>query len=252
MNAGSELMQANMDLEIAKINQRYDVQLQRAEGNEEETTKLEEKKEAEIARVKNEYNKRQMKMQMAQTLATSAIGILNAWVSAMALPAPASLIMGGILSGIMVAQTAMQIAALKKQQEAQAAGYYSGGYTSRTLRDTDPAGIVHGNEFVANARAVRNPAIRPMLDFIDTAQRNNYISSITSTDVARAAGAVPATTTVINNNTDSETLAQVVAVVAKLSKQLDQPIVAQTFVTGKGGSLEANKLYDKMISNATK
>lgn len=252
MNAGSELMQANMDLEIAKINQRYDVQLQRAEGNEEETKKIEEKKEAEIARVKNEYNKRQMKMQMAQTLATSAIGILNAWVSAMALPAPASLIMGGILSGIMVAQTAMQIAALKKQQEAQAAGYYSGGYTSRTLRDTDPAGIVHGNEFVANARAVRNPAIRPMLDFIDTAQRNNYISSITSSDVARAAGAVPATTTVINNNSDSETLAQVVAVVAKLSKQLDQPIVAQTYVTGKGGSLEANKLYDKMISNATK
>lgn len=253
MNAGSELMQANMDLEIAKINQRYDVQLQRAEGNEEETKKLEEKKEAEIARVKNEYNKRQMKMQMAQLMATSAIGILNAWVAAMKIEPPYLIpIFGGILTGIITAQTAIQAAALKKQHEAQAAGYYSGGYTSRTLRDTDPAGIVHGNEFVVNARAVRNPAIRPMLDFIDTAQRNNYISSITSSDVARAAGAVPATTTVINNNSDSETLAQVVAVVAKLSKQLDQPIVAQTYVTGKGGSLEANKLYDKMISNATK
>ena len=253
MNAGSELMQANMDLEIAKINQRYDVQLQRAEGNEEETKKLEEKKEAEIARVKNEYNKRQMKMQMAQTISTSIIAALNAWASAMnPAYAPYNLVIGGVLSGIIAAQTAIQIAALKKQQEAQAAGYYSGGYTSRTLRDTDPAGIVHGNEFVVNARAVRNPAIRPMLDFIDTAQRNNYISSITSSDVARAAGAVPATTTVINNNSDSETLAQVVAVVAKLSKQLDQPIVAQTYVTGKGGSLEANKLYDKMISNATK
>ena len=253
MNAGSELMQANMDLEIAKINQRYDVQLQRAEGNEEETKKLEEKKEAEIARVKNEYNKRQMKMQMAQTISTSIIAALNAWASAMnPAYAPYNLVIGGVLSGIIAAQTAIQIAALKKQHEAQAAGYYSGGYTSRTLRDTDPAGIVHGNEFVVNARAVRNPAIRPMLDFIDTAQRNNYISSITSSDVARAAGAVPATTTVINNNSDSETLAQVVAVVAKLSKQLDQPIVAQTYVTGKGGSLEANKLYDKMISNATK
>lgn len=253
MNAGSELMQANMDLEIAKINQRYDVQLQRAEGNEEETKKLEEKKEAEIARVKNEYNKRQMKMQMAQTISTSIIAALNAWASAMnPAYAPYNLVIGGVLSGIIAAQTAIQIAALKKQHEAQAAGYYSGGYTYRTLRDTDPAGIVHGNEFVVNARAVRNPAIRPMLDFIDTAQRNNYISSITSSDVARAAGAVPATTTVINNNSDSETLAQVVSVVAKLSKQLDQPIVAQTYVTGKGGSLEANKLYDKMISNATK
>ena len=227
MNAGSELMQANMDLEIAKINQRYDVQIQRAEGNEEETKKLEEKKEAEIARVKNEYNKRQMKMQMAQLMATSAIGILNAWATAMKLENPILVpIYGGILSGIIIAQTAIQAAALKKQHEAQAAGYYSGGYTYRTLRDTDPAGIVHGNEFVVNA--------------------------ITSSDVARAAGAVPATTTVINNNSDSETLAQVVSVVAKLSKQLDQPIVAQTYVTGKGGSLEANKLYDKMISNATK
>lgn len=250
MNAGSELMQANMDLEIAKINQRYDVQLQRAEGNEKETKKIEERKEAEIARVKNEYNKRQMKMQMAQTLATSAIGILNAWVSAMALPAPASIIMGGILSGIIVAQTAIQIAALKKQQEAQAAGYYSGGYTSRTLRDTDPAGVVHGNEFVVNARAVRNPAIRPMLDFIDTAQRNNYISSITSADVARAAGSVPTTTVINNNNTDTQTMLQVITVVEKLSKKLDKPIVAHTYMMGQGGIKEAEKEYDKIIRNS--
>lgn len=251
MNAASELMQANMDLEIAKINQRYDVQLQRAEGNEEETKRLEEKKEAEIARVKNEYNKRQMKMQMAQLMATSAIGILNAWATAMKLENPIlAPIYGGILSGIIVAQTAIQAAALKKQHEAQAAGYYSGGYTSRTLRDTDPAGVVHGNEFVVNARAVRNPAIRPMLDFIDTAQRNNYISSITSSDVARAAGAVPATTTVINNNSNSETLAQVVAVVAKLSKQLDQPIVARTYMTGPGSIKEMEKEYNKIIRNS--
>ena len=73
---------------------------------------------------------------------------------------------------------------------------------------------------------------------------------ITSSDVARAAGAVPATTTVINNNSDSETLAQVVAVVAKLSKQLDQPIVARTYMTGPGSIKEMEKEYNKIIRNS--
>lgn len=251
MNAGSELMQANMDLEIAKINQRYDTQLERAEGNEAETKKIESRKEAEIARVKNEYNKRAMKMQMAQLLATSAMGMLNAWVSAMKIE-PAFLIpvYGGIFSGIIAAQTAIQVAALKKQHEAQAAGYYSGGYTSRTAKDTDEAGVVHGNEFVVNARGVRNSAIRPVLDFIDIAQRRNYISSITPADVAMAAGTVKNNTTIINNTADRELMTQFVSIATKLSRQLDKPIVAQTYITGKGGSEDAQKMYNKMITNA--
>lgn len=251
MNAGSELMQANMDLEIAKINQRYDTQLERAEGNEAETKKIESRKEAEIARVKNEYNKRAMKMQMAQLLATSAMGMLNAWVSAMKIE-PAFLIpvYGGIFSGIIAAQTAIQVAALKKQHEAQAAGYYSGGYTSRTAKDTDEAGVVHGNEFVVNARGVRNPAVRPVLDFIDRAQRNNYISSITPADVAMATGIVKNNTTIINNTADRELMTQFVSIATKLSRQLDKPIVAQTYITGKGGSEDAQKMYNKMITNA--
>lgn len=251
MNAGSELMQANMDLEIAKINQRYDTQLERAEGNEAETKKIESRKEAEIARVKNEYNKRAMKMQMAQLLATSAMGMLNAWVSAMKIE-PAFLIpvYGGIFSGIIAAQTAIQVAALKKQHEAQAAGYYSGGYTSRTAKDTDEAGVVHGNEFVVNARGVRNPAVRPVLDFIDRAQRNNYISSITPADVAMAAGIVKNNTTIINNTADRELMTQFVSIATKLSRQFDKPIVAQTYITGKGGSEDAQKMYNKMITNA--
>lgn len=251
MNAGSELIQANMDLEIAKINQRYDTQLERAEGNEAETKKIESRKEAEIARVKNEYNKRAMKMQMAQLLATSAMGMLNAWVSAMKIE-PAFLIpvYGGIFSGIIAAQTAIQVAALKKQHEAQAAGYYSGGYTSRTAKDTDEAGVVHGNEFVVNARGVRNPAVRPVLDFIDRAQRNNYISSITPADVAMAAGIVKNNTTIINNTADRELMTQFVSIATKLSRQLDKPIVAQTYITGKGGSEDAQKMYNKMITNA--
>lgn len=251
MNAGSELMQANMDLEIAKINQRYDTQLERAEGNEAETKKIESRKEAEIARVKNEYNKRAMKMQMAQLLATSAMGMLNAWVSAMKIE-PAFLIpvYGGIFSGIIAAQTAIQVAALKKQHEAQAAGYYSGGYTSRTAKDTDEAGVVHGNEFVVNARGVRNPAVRPVLDFIDRAQRNNYISSITPADVAMATGIVKNNTTIINNTADKELMTQFVSIATKLSRQLDKPIVAQTYITGKGGSEDAQKMYNKMITNA--
>src|SRR5690606_12230298 len=48
------------------------------------------------------------------------------------------------------------------------------GYVNR------PTVIVgeNGNEFVANAQAVENPSVRPVLDIIDTAQRNGSISTL--------------------------------------------------------------------------
>jgi hypothetical protein len=81
----------------------------------------------------------------------------------------------------------LQIATIKKQHEAQAAGYYEGGFTGGSAYRKE-AGVVHQGEFVANHRAVNNPNVLPVLKMLDYAQRNNTIASVTSADIANAAG----------------------------------------------------------------
>ena len=82
----------------------------------------------------------------------------------------------------------IQIATIKKQHEAESAGYYSGGFTRRDPDNRKEAGVVHVNEFVANHHAVANPALSPVLRLIDYAQRNNTVGSLTSEDVSRVLG----------------------------------------------------------------
>lgn len=57
-------------------------------------------------------------------------------------------------------------------------GKKDGGYTTQSSSDDDIADFVHSNEFVANAKAVRNPTVRPYLDAINVAQQNGTIESI--------------------------------------------------------------------------
>ena len=68
--------------------------------------------------------------------------------------------------------------------------------------------MVHEGEFVANHQAVNNPNVRPMLDFIDKAQRNNTVGSLTASDISRqlGQGGTAVVTPVVNVNSDNEEL----------------------------------------------
>ncbi|TAJ13064.1 hypothetical protein DMA11_10385 [Marinilabiliaceae bacterium JC017] len=57
-------------------------------------------------------------------------------------------------------------------------GKKDGGFAGFSTSDDDPMGFYHANEFVANAKAVRNPGVREVLDIIDVAQKNGTISTI--------------------------------------------------------------------------
>ena len=128
--------------------------------NEALKTKLEEQKEADIAKIKKKYNDRAMKMQIAQALAQTAMAAINAYASALAI-GPAGLILAPIAAAMAVAAGMMQVATIKKQHEAQQAGYYSGGFTRRDPDNRREVGVVHANEFVADHRAVANRRHRP-------------------------------------------------------------------------------------------
>ena len=183
LNAASQLMQANQQAEEAAINARYDKEIEAAGTGTKRAKQLEEQKEKELAKTKKKYNARSMKIEMAQAVAQTATAAIAAYASAAAIPIT-GWIMAPIAAAMALAAGAVQIATIKKQHAAQDAGYYEGGFTGGN-RWKEEAGIVHQGEFVANHQAVRNPALRPLLNLIDHAQRNNTVARLTTADISR-------------------------------------------------------------------
>lgn len=137
-------------------------------------------------------------------------------------------------------------------------GFEEGGYTGSGRHD-EPKGIVHAGEFVANRYAVQNPAIRPILDLIDQAQRNNTIGSLTAKDVSAVLSPTNRMTTNNYYQTAESSSQESTAVMLqnmkcmeKLLKRLNEPIFTYTKATGKMGVNEAQQLVEKMKKNVTR
>ena len=187
LQAYTQYANASRDLEVAHVEASYDKQIKAAGNNDKKKKKLEEQKEKEIAKIKNKYNKRAMAIELAQAIASTAMAAINAYASAAQVPG-IGYILAPIAASMATAAGMMQIAAIRKQHQAQEQGYYEGGFTRRDGNSHRQAGIVHANEFVANHQAVANPDLLPVLRLIDHAQRNNTVGSLTRDDVSRAIG----------------------------------------------------------------
>ena len=141
--------------------------------------------------------------------------------------------------------------------------FYIGGYTGPGNWD-QPQGIVHSNEFVANRFAVANPNLRPIFDVIDVAQRTGNVGNLTAEDIAAVAGSgknthtVPAkapgasATTTTNDPAIVAMLIECTRALRKLKSRLDDPLVAETYVTGKRGINQAQREYKKLENNKSR
>ena len=233
MSAMSSYYSAQSDYEVSVTEKKYDKMIEKAGNNTAKSKKLEEKKQKEVAKIKTKYAKKQMKMEIAQAIAQTAMSAIAAYGSAMSgVPYPANLVLAPIAAGIALAAGAIQIATIKKQQQAQEAGYYEGGFTGGN-RYRREAGVVHEGEFVANHNAVNNPQLLPALRLIDVAQRNNTVGRLTATDVSRAMGVGGATVVsapTVNVQTDNselaDTLRQARDTLEKLGSLIDGGITA--------------------------
>ena len=230
LSAASSYARACSDLEVAEITANYDKQIAAAGKNTKKKEKLEKQKDEAIAKAKTKANKKAMAMEIAQAIAQTAMGAISAYSSTMAgAPYPANLILAPISAGIALAAGALQIATIKKQHEAEAAGYYEGGFTGGT-RYRKEAGVVHEGEFVANHQAVNNPQLMPVLSLIDQAQRNNRVASLGAEDVTRVMGSAAATvvTPIVNvqtNNDDiRDTMNRMQETTERLNDRLDEGI----------------------------
>lgn len=253
MGAASAYSQACSDLEVAKIQANYDKQISAAGKNSAKKKRLEVKRDKEISAAKTKANKKSMKIEMAQAVASTAMAAINAYSSAAAIPT-VGYIIAPIAAGLATAAGMLQIATIKKQHQAEAAGYYEGGFTGPGHWKKE-AGVVHAGEFVANHNAVNNPQLLPALQLIDAAQRNNTVASLTAQDVSRAMGTGSAAVVapVVNVNADNEqvgeSLDNVSSTIERLNEQLNLGIKSYVVITGPDGFDRKWSQYQKMKSN---
>lgn len=261
MSSASQLIQANQQLEEARITKRYDAEIKAAGNNQKKTKKLEEQKQAELAKVKTKYNKKAMKIELAQASAQMAMNAVVAYGQALKIGGLAGLILAPIAAAAALAAGAMQIAAIKKQHAAEEEGFYTGGFTGGR-NYTQAAGVVHQGEFVANHKAVNNPALLPVLQLIDQAQRTNRVAQLTPSDVSRAiiapqstaaatrqtatataqaAATTPQTLQIINTATDRQT-----DTLDRLTAQLEQGIQATVVIDGPNGLDRQYKRFQQL------
>ncbi|MBQ8542898.1 MAG: phage tail tape measure protein [Bacteroidaceae bacterium] len=248
--------QACCDVEVAEIEAKYDKEIAAAGKNQKKVAQLEEQKEKDIAKVKSKYNKQAMTIEMAQAVAQTAMAAINAYASAAAVPF-VGYILAPIAAAMAVAAGALQIATIKKQHQAQQKGYYGGGFTRRSLNDREEVGVVHANEFVANARATGNSELMPFFNLLDYAQRNNTEGSLTREDVISSMGTgavVRATATSAGEaqRNSAELLNVAVSVgqtgdtLKRLNERLENGIEAFMVMDGERGFDRAYTEYNKL------
>lgn len=262
MSAGlqqySAYADAERDLELAKIEHHYDAEIEAAGKNTKKKEKLEKDKEAKIAEVKKKYNERAMKIEMANAVAQTALAAISAYASG----SQVNVFMGPIAAALALAAGAVQIATIKKQHQAEAIGYYEGGYTGKSLDNHKEVGVVHANEFVANHKAVANTRLRPLFNLLDSAQRNNTVGSLTAQDVSNALGqgrGVTARAEVANTTNEQvgtglalvgATLSSAGDAIDRLNKRIDDGIETVMIMDGERGFAKKYENYNKRINSA--
>lgn len=263
MGQFSSYWDATMNLEIAKVEKRYDREIEAAGSNSKKRKALEEKREKEVAAIKTRYNNRAMKLEIAQAIAQTAANALGAYGAMAKIPVvgPA---LAAAAAAMATAAGMIQVATIKKQHQAEAQGYYSGGFTMRDPNDRKEVGVVHANEFVANHQAVASPVLSPVLNLIDHAQRTNTVGSLTAEDVSNALGTgvgvsargerqLPQTD---RDKAIAESMAALTAVSAKnsdaidrLSRQIEEGLMAQVIMDGEQGLYRKLSHFEKLRNN---
>lgn len=215
-----------------------------------------------VSKIKNEANRKQFAMQVIQAVAQTAQNALAAYGSAASIQ-KVGWILTPITAASAIAAGMIQVAALKKQQQASGAqGYAVGGFTPEG-NEEEPAGIVHKGEWVASQRLLKSPVARPMIEALDYAQRTNTIGSLRQADVsrsiARAIYAPSPQPIIIQSpatpqeeiNRGNIALHEYTAVIRQLKDRLSEPFVTINTVDGDNGIKQAQDEYDKLIRNKT-
>ena len=188
-------------------------------------------------------------MQVMQAIASTAMGAINAYTSAAQVPM-IGYILAPIAAATAIAAGMLQVANIKKQQQAsEAQGYAEGGYTGSGGK-YEPRGIVHAGEWVASQKLLANPQTAAIIQALDYAQKTNTVGSISpsmvsnDTTAAAAIARMGSTSSGSADNSLDDTL-------TRLNNRLNEPFVTINTMTGDHGIKQAQEEYDIYIRNKT-
>jgi hypothetical protein len=259
LQAVTDYKNAALDLEIGKLEDRYEKEIELAEGNAYRTKKLEKEQEEEIARLKAEQSRKTFALQVLSAVAQTAENAISAYGAALKI-GPAGLVLAPIAAAAAIAAGTLQVMTIKKQQEAAEAGYSEGGFTPDGDKKK-PVGVVHAGEWVASQKLTKNPTTRPLLEALEMAQRTNTVGSLTAATVSRSITAPMVAARrrpveVVTNSQDSapsaessRQMVQLDETINLLRQRLNEPFMTVNSITGDNGIQAAQEEYKRLIRN---
>jgi len=245
----TDLIEAEVDLQTAQIEKRYDAEIAAAGNNKKVVEQLEDEKQKEISKVKTEAADKEFKMNIFSAIAQGALAAINAWNAGVGAGFPAGLVLGPMMLAMSLAATGVQIAAMKKQHDAaMAQGYASGGYTKQGGK-YEPAGVVHAGEWVASQELLANPTAAATIAQLDQAQRTNTIGQLSKPSPSASVSSSERISSPTEAHQPSNGSASVGESLDRLNKTLDGGIYAATTMTGDKGIVRAQRRYNQLMKN---
>lgn len=183
----SSVVEAMQQAEIDQVEAKYDVLIQEAENNGEDTAALEEEKENKKLEIQKKYADVNFAIKCSQIIADTAVSIMKA-------TADLGPIAGTIAAAMLAATGAAQLAAAKAERDkiknmsvsnttgsktataervvsgSSGGGYYEGGYTGPGGR-YEVAGVVHKGEYVVPQPEMNNPKVIDAVSTIEAIRR---------------------------------------------------------------------------------
>ncbi|WP_185213756.1 phage tail tape measure protein [Sphingobacterium mizutaii] len=237
-----------------------------------EVDKLDKQMDKKKAIVARDQAKRERNVALMTAIVNTAKGITSAF------PNP-------FLMALIAAVGAIQIGTIKATPLPEIPGAETGGNFMDVIRAQDgkrfraksdpnrrgyissPTVLVseNGKEWVANNDAVQNPHIKPLLDVLDTAQRNGTINTMTLSDIASSlsgriqgrqtggpvSGTNPSGSSVSGTNGSMEVLLKKnIETLEALDGRIAN-MEAKVVLLGKGGFLEKLDEYNNLKNNGS-
>ena len=183
LNGISRAVSAAKEAEMATLDAQMEAELAAAGDNADKRAQIEAQYEAKKLDLQKRYADVDMGIQIAQSIASGAMAMIQAWNAAGGNP-----VLAGVIMALIGATTAAQIATIVAQRNAiQSAapgssgsgtntqirsvnGFSEGGYTGRGGR-LEVAGVVHRGEYVVPQPEMRDPAVMAMVATIESKRR---------------------------------------------------------------------------------
>ena len=192
-NLSGSMFSAIQDAEIAQSAAKYDVLIQQAKNNGEDTAALEEEKENKKLEIQKKYADVDFAIKISTIIGNTAVAIMQAF-------AQLGPIGGAIAAAMLTATGVAQIVSAKAERDkiknmqpsntagssgtvaapAKAkrvlSGYSDGGYTGDGDR-YEVAGVVHRGEYVVPKPIMDNPRVVDAVGTIEAIRRNKILGS---------------------------------------------------------------------------